>query len=447
MQLNGNSDLFSRIKNDDLLKCAVQQGIINLDDVREKMKQEERKRLLEKHCYKIYEQADGRMRTYLPDDTKKSKRRPLVKKTKEDLEKDLINFYAALEDEQKEKEIVKTIRLVYPEWLKYKFNHTQSTSTIRRIQNDWNKYYEDNPIVDVPLQDLTFVMLDNWACGVINTNKLNKKQYYNLSIIIRQTLDYCTLDGVDLLQYNPFEKVKIRSKLFYEKPKPKSETQVFLESEEKEFCPMAMDRFCNNPKFTTPLAVVLNFQLGLRVSELMALKFTDINGDYIDIERTEIADYSIDGTDGEVQVIKNGVKVVDYTKSKAGKRSLYLNKTAKDIIKLIRHTNMKYGYYHDDYIFVGLKGTRTTTMAVNECIYKICDDINIRRKSSHKIRKTYISSLFDGNININRIREIAGHEDEKTSLNNYCFDRVTNKEVEEKLERLNTVTNLRVNFN
>lgn len=37
----------------------------------------------------------------------------------------------------------------------------------------------------------------------------------------------------------------------------------------------------------------------------------------------------------------------------------------------------------------------------------------------------YISAFFDGKININKIREIAGHEDKKTNLNNYCVDRRT----------------------
>ncbi len=428
------------------MKYAVSQGIINVDDVLNKMKQEEKERILKKHKYKIYEESDGRFRTYLPDETKKSKRRPLVKSSLEKLENALIDFYSTQEDEEKEKEIFKTIRLMYPEWLSYKFNHTRSKSTIKRIQNDWNKYYENDPIVDVPLQDLTFVMLDNWAYNIITTNFLTRKQYYNLTLIIRQTLDYCTLNGIDLLMYNPFSKIKIRSKVFYSKPKPKSETQVFLESEEKEFCRVALEKYYNNPKFTTPLAILLNFQLGLRASELMALKFTDINGDYINIERTEIEDYIFDDKKGSIMIARNGVKVVDYTKSRAGKRELYLNKTAKDIIKLIKYANMKYGYYDDNYLFVGTKNKRTTTLAINMCMYRICDEININRKSSHKIRKTYISSLFDGNININKIREIAGHEDEKTSLNSYCFNRSDNKEVEEKLEQINLLSNLKVNY-
>ena len=72
-------------------------------------------------------------------------------------------------------------------------------------------------------------------------------------------------------------------------------------------------------------------------------------------------------------------------------------------------------------------------------MYRLCDDINIGRKSSHKIRKTYISSLFDSGMNINKIREIAGHEDEKTSLNNYCFDRKTDNDTEKLLDGLSGV--------
>lgn len=78
-------------------------------------------------------------------------------------------------------------------------------------------------------------------------------------------------------------------------------------------------------------------------------------------------------------------------------------------------------------------------------ILSIFDDVNINRKSSHKIRKTYISSLFDGNININRIREIAVHEDERRSLNNYCFDRGGYKIIEEKLEKINPNLKLKIN--
>ena len=46
--------------------------------------------------------------------------------------------------------------------------------------------------------------------------------------------------------------------------------------------------------------------------------------------------------------------------------------------------------------------------------------------------------MFDKGININTIREQAGHEDGKTSINNYCFDQTDDTDKKEVLE---TVSN------
>lgn len=37
-------------------------------------------------------------------------------------------------------------------------------------------------------------------------------------------------------------------------------------------------------------------------------------------------------------------------------------------------------------------------------------------------------------MNINTIRELAGHEDERTTYKNYCFDRKTKKQRQEQME-------------
>ena len=63
--------------------------------------------------------------------------------------------------------------------------------------------------------------------------------------------------------------------------------------------------------------------------------------------------------------------------------------------------------------------------------------IGIFQKSNHKIRKTFISSLIECGININTVRSLAGHEDETTTLNNYCFN--TNEETEMELENARNV--------
>ncbi|WP_320972484.1 tyrosine-type recombinase/integrase [Enterocloster bolteae] len=73
--------------------------------------------------------------------------------------------------------------------------------------------------------------------------------------------------------------------------------------------------------------------------------------------------------------------------------------------------------------------------AVDCRIRKYCDHININRKSSHKIRKTFISSLIDGGISINEIRKQAGHESEQVTLRCYSFNRRTINENEADIEK------------
>ena len=61
--------------------------------------------------------------------------------------------------------------------------------------------------------------------------------------------------------------------------------------------------------------------------------------------------------------------------------------------------------------------------AIRKLYARYCDEIGTAFKSSHKARKTYISALIDGGVNINTIRDMVGHMDERTTYNSYCYDR------------------------
>lgn len=60
--------------------------------------------------------------------------------------------------------------------------------------------------------------------------------------------------------------------------------------------------------------------------------------------------------------------------------------------------------------------------------------LGILHNSPNKIRKTYISALIDDGVNIDTIRRLAGHEDERTTYGSYYYDRRSNEQVEEQLE-------------
>ncbi len=66
--------------------------------------------------------------------------------------------------------------------------------------------------------------------------------------------------------------------------KKSGESQVYTIDEEERFVKDMIRRFQDNPKNTAPLAVMLAFEIGVRIGELCALKFEDIEGNYIHIQ-------------------------------------------------------------------------------------------------------------------------------------------------------------------
>ena len=75
----------------------------------------------------------------------------------------------------------------------------------------------------------------------------------------------------------------------------------------------------------------------------------------------------------------------------------------------------------------------STYNAIEKAIKKYCRDLGIDERSPHKERKTFTSTLISKGVSINTTRQLAGHVDERTTLNNYCFDR---NEDDEKLAQI-----------
>lgn len=60
----------------------------------------------------------------------------------------------------------------------------------------------------------------------------------------------------------------------------------------------------------------------------------------------------------------------------------------------------------------------------------------IDERSTHKLRKSYASSLIDsGEINIKQIMRMMGHTSAKTTYGNYCFNRKGKAETLKAIEK------------
>lgn len=309
--------------------------------------------------------------------------------------------------------------------MRFKQTTTHSDATIKRINDDWNRFYKDSEIVKIPLHNLTKRQLTEWIHLTIknNGNPLTKKCFQNMALIIRQCLDFAVEENI--IEYNIFSDIKINQKLFRKQLKKPDENEVFLTNEVPQIMSLALKDFYRTGD-SFYLAIPLNFYLGLRVGELVSLSESNISDNYLIIQQKEIKLYDSNDPTNLKQI---GYAIEEQPKTDAGFRTLYMTSEAMEIMQMILNADRK-----SNYLFVNSDKHRVHIDAINGLLTRYCKQLGISVKRSHKIRKTTISSLLDAGININEVRKFAGHQKESTTLNCYCFNRNTNKEKQKKFE-------------
>lgn len=398
----------------------------------EDMTKKQRENIIKKHMEQFttkYYESDRRWHTFLPDETHPRGMKPIAKRKWEDLEAVILAYYEEQEQANKRKKI--TLRTLYPEWFAYKWQDTNNSGYMNHIDSEWKRYYENDPIVDRPVVEFTTLELKNWARNKIITGKLNKKQYYNMAIIIRQSLEYLVELGE--LPCNHFAEFKIKASLFTPVIPKEAQQEVFTEEEEKKLKELATAEFAEHPNRTAALAVLINFSLGLRVGELVALKWKDLKDSYLHIRRMEQKQFE-QLEDGKW---KKHLEVVEHTKSDAGYRTLYVVSSAMELFDKVKEANLRNGYSceAEDYIFMYRKH-RITANSIDSHYERYCKQIGIAKKGNHKARKTALTKVADNpNINLKDAMEFAGHRDVKTFINHYCFSRYSDEQKRQELEK------------
>ena len=391
--------------SDAILQYLLSNGMIDLDGVADSMNKAQRKRISEKHTAPITQGKDGRYRTYIK--LEDGKRKQIAKSTLESVENELVEFYSGKAKEKLDAKI--TLESLYPEWCEWKVLRRSASSYMTRIDTDWKTYYLNHPIVKTPIKELNKLTLDKFAHGLIERTGRRRKAYYNASLIIRSILDLAV--DKELIKENLFRKVRINTKIvFGPEKKQSSESQVYTVAELEKLYELAWKDFSNGHNTVqklAPLAVLFAFQTGIRRGEMVTLRYKDICEDEICVQRM----YRFESKE-----------VINYLKGHRDCRYVPLTTEAKRLIDTAKEYQREHGLPDDVYIF-SVNNEPLSYYSLGQLYNRYCKLIGTVPKSSHKARKTYISALIDGGVNINTIREIVAHSSEKTTYNSYVYDR------------------------
>ena len=402
------------------LNTEVEAKIISIDEVREKkkrMKKQLEKLVLELHPYSIAQMNGKDTRWYTVVKREGENRKTIKKNTYEEIIDFLVEFYDVSLQKPKY-----TLRTMYPVWIRYKQSSTTKPSYIKRIHADWVRYYLNDPIIDVSLTKMTSNQITEWLNRKITVDGMtDKKKFYNMITIFKNIFAYCYEENI--ISENTFLRANYQKNLFEDKAKPKAETQVFTEDERNLIVDFALEQYQSNPRAITYLAIAFLFQTGLRSGEVVALETTDYDREnktlYIGKSECKSFEFVND------EVMKYSGVFIGNPKKTASKRLMKLSDEACDILDIAIQSNKDNGVSDGNYIFV-YNNRRIQCNSLEKRIKKICDRLDLLKRSPHKIRKTVLSELVTCSLNknisdISSIREYAGHVDENTLLRNYVF--------------------------
>lgn len=393
----------------ELLNYALSSGMIDFNTIQKQFEMNERRKYLEMHTQKIWQGKDNGFYTYLPKET--SGRKLVRKSTKEKLDEAIIAHYKSIED-------IPTINKVFRRWCDEKFELQEiCKGTYDRYENDFKKCFVGSELDQKDIRRITEEDLRYFIKKTIVDKKLTVKSYSNMRTLILGIFKYAKEKGLTNISISTFFKDLSLSKKTFARNYKSKESQVFSEDE----IPIILNWLRENPTIEN-YGIILCFQTGIRVGELAGLKFSDFTGKVLHVQRQEIK-YKDEETK------KCTHKIVEYTKTDAGDRYIILTDNAVETIRSIRKLN-PFGEY------MMQKGERRFwTNTFNDRLYKACDKCGLPRRSMHKIRKTYGTTLIDAKVDDSLIMAQMGHSDISTTKKYYYYGNKNNLSNQKQIDK------------
>ena len=377
--------------------------------------------ILENHNYNIYySKTENAWRTYLPDETKKAKRKAIKRNSKENLEKAIVEFY--LERKKQESLDSLTLEKLFQRWMLFRRDETPvKDATLRKDKSMWNKFFLNTDLSKMCVIDVKPIVLIRFFRKLTKDRTYTRKSVMNARSILSGMFHYAV--EMEIIEHNPINDVDFKH--FTYKPIKKQTDNVFTKEQVQKL--LTYLKTVNDDPYA--LAIQLSFCLFVRVGEIKGLKW-----DKVDMEKRCV--YI------ERQLIQEPVLNDDLTFSKKrtvldecikggtshGFRKEYLTDYALEILERAKAINP-----HGEFVFMPY-GREMNTDRFNIYLRRYCGQADIPYHSSHKIRFYTASTAYDG-TNLVTVSKMMGHSQTATTLH-YLRDVIQTDDVSDVFKNL-----------
>ena len=160
--------------------------------------------------------------------------------------------------------------------------------------------------------------------------------------------------------------------------------------------------------------ILLDLYSGMRIGELIALEWQDVDFDkgIIRVNKTAYRDKSRAG---------KWELCIDKPKTKSSERVIPLPLCIIDLMKKYRMTAKS------DYVVENKKGERMSIRSYQYIFEKLTEKVGVRKLNYHAIRHTFATRAIECGMDIKTLSEIMGHKNASITLNRYAHSMLDTK--------------------
>lgn len=279
--------------------------------------------------------------------------------------------------------------LIQEEWLLTKKITVKYSSYCKYeniIRNYIDPYLEKNPI-----EELTELKIIHYIDELINVMKLSTSMIHSIKYILKSIYKYG--ERTQELKTIEFDVIKFNHKSKIKEPLNKDEEIILW-------------NYCINNQKRISLAMSLGLYAGLRIGEICALKWEDIN-----FEQSTISiNKTVQRLKSENEQHKTKLYILE-PKSTSSIRSVIIPEFLKDYLSKYNNQDT------DCYILTNTSKT-IDPRTIQKQFKKICKEYDINA-TFHTLRHTYATNCIKTDIDIKTVSETLGHANVNITLNRY----------------------------